>query len=220
MGRILLIDDHPVLRAGLAANISRQVLGEVIEAGTAEEGLSCWRRGGVGVVLLDLSLPDRSGFDLLEEARSEGLEAPVMVLSAFNDHAYRLRAQSLGAVAFVCKSVPLDELASLVAAVLARRAAAFTALPAQRSSRRPSLGEPLNERLTMLSPAERKVLELLGRNLTSREISVAQGISVRTVENHRANICRKLELRGPHRLLEVALSLVDAAGSTSRTREP
>jgi DNA-binding NarL/FixJ family response regulator len=205
--RVLVIDDHPISRTGLVTVLRRvPQVSEVLEAGSLAEGRHAWTRQPLDLVMLDLSLPDGDGFALLEEARDLGLPGAVVVISMHDDKGYRLRSQALGAVAFVCKSVPSSEVSGLVEGILLG-SRAFTALPGRPVSGSVTASPSLTTRLETLTEAERRVLGLLGRNLTSREIARVLDVSHRTVENHRANICRKLELRGPHRLLEVALSL-------------
>jgi DNA-binding NarL/FixJ family response regulator len=217
---ILLVDDHPVLREGLAGALARYSGAAVQQAGTAEEALGYWRSTRFDAVVLDVSLSVRSGFDLLEEARADGLEGPVVFLTAFDDPGYRLRARSLGAVAFVSKAAPVPEVCALLAQVLGGQLKAFTVV-AGHPPRFPTplTEDPLRDRLASLTRTEREVLRLLARNLTSREMARVLGTSPKTVENHRANICRKLKLRGPHRLLELALSL-EETGSLNVSRVP
>jgi DNA-binding NarL/FixJ family response regulator len=208
--RVLVIDDHPVFRMGLAALLQKLdgVTG-VDEVADGARALAAWRARPYALVTLDLSLPDDDGFDLLARARQELLPGAVMVLSMHHDQAYVARAGGLGAVGFAAKSAGAAAVAACAARCLAGDRTFPTALPtvAQASA------SPIDVGVDKLSPAERRVVALLGRGLTSREMAGAIGISVRTVENHRANVCRKLGLRGPHRLLEyaraVAPSLVD-----------
>jgi DNA-binding NarL/FixJ family response regulator len=97
---------------------------------------------------------------------------------------------------------------------------AATTSPTSATSPTPSSAAAWGEGLVSLSAAERRVIVLLGRRLTSRAIAGVLGVSVRTVENHRANIARKLDLRGPHRLLEFALAaapLLEEPGTTTTT---
>jgi DNA-binding NarL/FixJ family response regulator len=205
--RVLVIDDHPVFRLGLAA-LLRQLHGvdHVEEAATATAALLSWRKRTFALVTLDLSLPDMDGFDLLIRAREEGLAGSVMVLSMHHERAYLSRARGEGAVGYAAKSAGATAVAACAARCLAGERTFPTALPAETKTPATAVRDGVER----LSPSERRVIALLARGLTSREMAGIIGVSVRTIENHRANICRKLGLRGPHRLLEFALAVEPA----------
>jgi DNA-binding NarL/FixJ family response regulator len=202
--RVLVVDDHAVFRLGLVG-LLRQLEGvdAVDEAGTAAEALRLWRTEAFALVTLDLSLPDLGGFDLLTRARDEELKGPVMVLSTHHEPAYVARARGEGAVGYAAKGAGATAVAAVAARCLAGDKAFPTALPVEFAV----ASVVVQDGVEQLSPAERRVVSLLARGLTSREMAGVIGVSVRTIENHRANICRKLGLRGPHRLLEFALAV-------------
>ena len=205
--RLLVVDDHPVFRLGLVALLAKLPnVAAIVEAERAEQGLARWREGGFDLVTLDLSLPDGDGFSLLRQAREERLAGSVIVVSMHDDRAYPVRAKAEGAAGYAAKSAGASALVACVERVLAGAATFQTALPPVAASAAAVTRTVTAQSLEGLSPTERRVLALLGRSLTSREMAGVLGVSVRTVENHRANICRKLELRGPHRLLELALA--------------
>lgn len=206
---ILVIDDHPVFRAGVAAALSRLEGSPVVqEAGSVAEAWAALESNPPACATLDLQLGQGNGFTLLVKARARGLPTRFVVVSLFDDEALRARAMALGASGFVSKDHGLDELADAVRAVLAQP----PVLPAGHPiAPPPSLEEhlPTLGALARLSPAERQVLRELSHNRTSTEIAARLGVSVRTVQNHRAHICEKLGLRGSNRLLAVALALRD-----------
>jgi DNA-binding NarL/FixJ family response regulator len=214
--RVLVVDDHPVFRCGLVSLV-RGLHGvtEVVEAERVEAGLAQWRKGSFALVTVDVSLPDGDGFSLLASAREEQLAGAAFVLSAYDDRAYRVRAKAEGARGYASKLVDTSALREALARCLAGDAA-FQAPAASTAPRRASSEPgPTSERVHELSPTEQRIIALLSRNVTSREMALTLGVSVRTIENHRANICRKLELRGPHRLLEFALLAAPLLASAS-----
>jgi DNA-binding NarL/FixJ family response regulator len=214
--RLLVVDDHPVFRLGLVALLKAQDgIDDVVQAGSVAAGLAAWRTHGVDLVTVDLSLPDGDGFALIAAARAEGLSGAVVVVSMHEDHAYAVRAKAAGAAAYVAKAAGAPALADCVRRCLAG-AAAFQAVTSAPQAVATPLSRATVDGIRALSPAEKRVLQLLARNVTSREIAGALGVSVRTVENHRANICRKLSLRGPHRLLELALSAAPVLDDDAR----
>lgn len=213
---ILVVDDHPVFRAGVVAVLSRlEGDPQVREAGSVAEAWAALEAAPPTCATLDLQLGEANGFTLLVKARARGLPTRFVVVSLFDDEALRARAMALGASGFVSKDHGLDQLADAVRAVLR------LPLPPARVDDvgpAPSLDErlpPLGA-LTRLSPAERLVLRELSHNRTSTEIAARLGVSPRTVQNHRAHICDKLGLRGTHRLLAVALGLRDVLDHDER----
>lgn len=212
--RVLVIDDHPIFRVGLASALRQLFKGaEVHEAIDLATGLERWRagvrEGGFSLITLDLSLPDGGGFSLLRQARAEGLEGQALIVSMHDDPAYRERARAEGAAGYVVKSAPLEVLCDCARRCSERSEPFVLAEPIARMSDEPPSQKTL-EHAMALTPTERRVLQMVGRRLTSREVAMTLNVSVRTVENHRASVCRKLELRGPHRLLELALSLAQS----------
>jgi DNA-binding NarL/FixJ family response regulator len=218
---VLVIDDHPVFRLGLAALV-RGVPGvaQVVEADCAEAGIARWREGAYDLVTVDVTLPDGDGFSLARQAREERLSGRIYVISMHDDRAYRVRAKAEGASGYATKSLGAPLLVASIARCLAGEDT-FEAPVDTAPSPRAGASVVTTESLSVLSPTEQRVVALLSRNLTSREMSAMLGSSVRTVENHRANICRKLELRGPHRLLEFALAaapLLASLGSSESSQ--
>lgn len=204
--RVLVIDDHPVYRSGLVALIGGiGGVDDVVEAATGATGEALWRSAHFDLITVDLSLPDADGMDLLRKARAEMRPGAAYVISMHEDRAYLVRAKAEGAAGYFAKTAEMAELSAAIARTLAGAEGFQTAGARLRASPQ---GEFVTAMASVdtLTATERRVLTLLGRSMTSRAIALALDVSVRTVENHRANMCRKLELRGPHRLLEFALA--------------
>jgi len=199
---ILLVDDHPAFRMGvrqyLESTTRYQVVGECSDGQTGllrlQELVPQW-------AIVDLAMPGLNGFAMLEAVRDKGLLTRIVVFSMYADAAYADRAQALGASGFIAKEDALTEMDSALA------------IPVGGFFRSRAVGRPAvapieasdEELLGYLTQAERKVVELLGGGLTSKEIARELSISPRTVQAHRRNIAEKLELRGPNRLLEFAV---------------
>lgn len=209
---LLIVDDHPVFRAGMAAMVADLEEPPVIlQASTLKEAWSLLRTQQLSCVSLDLQLPDGNGFTLLSKATSCGISARFIIVSLFDDPELKARALALGADAYLTKDSAPDTIADTVRRLIAM-GPRETRTDIDGTDDPPLLREPLLAALARLTPAERRVLRLLSQNRTSTEIAALLGTSPRTVQNHRAHICEKLGLKGNHRLLEVAIELRDALG--------
>lgn len=216
---ILLVDDHPAFRMGVRQYLEStgrfQVVGECSDG---ETGLARLRELAPQWAVVDLAMPGLNGFAMLEAAKKARLPTRIVVFSMYADAAYADRAKALGASGFIAKEDALTEIDSAFAIPLG---GFFRSSAVGRPSAAPI--EPSDEELlSHLTPAERKVVELLGGGLTSKEIARSLSISPRTVQAHRRNIAEKLDLRGPNRLLEFAVrhhqNLVREASERSLSR--
>ena len=203
---VVIADDHPVFRQGLvevlAAEGSFRVVGQ---AGDGEAALELVRRHRPRIALLDLEMPKASGLAVTEAVRREGLGAEVVILTMYKDAGVFRRALDMGAKGYVLKDSAATDIAACLHMVASGRAYISPALSSELLERRAA--QPVAElaAVDQLTPAERRVLQLIAQSRTSAEIAVTLGISAKTVENHRSHICRKLGLRGPQTLLRFAL---------------
>jgi len=212
---LLIVDDHPVFRAGMAAMVADlEKPPFILQASTLKEAWNLLRTKQLSCVSLDLQLPDGNGFTLLSKATSCGISARFIIVSLFDDPELKARAHALGADAYLTKDSAPDAIADTVRRLIALgpRETCADVDGIDSTDAAPLLREPLLAALARLTPAERRVLRLLSQNRTSTEIAALLGTSPRTVQNHRAHICEKLGLKGNHRLLEVAIELRDALG--------
>ena len=202
--RVLLADDHTLVRAGLRKILEQDggltVVGEVADGAAALEFLT---RQRADVVVVDLTMPGLDGFDLLRSARARWPDLKLLVLTMHADAEHAARAVREGADGYLLKDSAAGELAAGVRAVMAGRR--YYSEPVQRA-----LSELLRSGATprpvdRLTEREREVLRLVARGLSTKEIAARFDISGRTVETHRANIMRKLELRSVALLTRFAL---------------
>jgi DNA-binding NarL/FixJ family response regulator len=188
---VLIADDHPMVRAGLRSVIgAERDLRVAVELADGSGVLPHAR--AVDIALLDISLPGCSGLDLLAQWPGDG--APVVLLTMHTE--YVATAFELGARGYLLKEDAGPEVVECVRAVLAGLRYRSRRLPRATGS------------AAQLTQAERAVLRLVADHQTSRQIAEALGVSLRTVQNHRANAVRKLGLRGPGALLAFALAHV------------
>src|SRR6266498_2943607 len=201
MIRIVLIDDHKLLRAGLRSRLEKETDVSVVgEADTADMGVVLARRLQPDVILLDLLMPRKGGYDALPELAEVAPEAKVLVISSQAAPSSVRRALSAGAAGYLPKRSSDRELVAAIRLVAGGAGYVEPDLGAKLVSPNgsPAL-EPLSER-------ERDILHVLALGYTNQEIAKKLFISVRTVDTHRAHIMRKLQLETRAELVMFALA--------------
>ena len=194
--RLLIVDDSPLIRAGLRAVL--EAYGEVLivgEAGTAAEGLAAVGKHHPDVVLLDLRLPDRPGLAACRDMLHRRPETRILILTSSTDERHVHEAIAIGARGYLLKE---NDGASLVAAIK-RAAAGHSVLDPSLADQVLSLmkrgPEPAQrDRLAVLSAQERRVLALLAEGLTNKGIGEKLGLTEKTVKNYLSNIFDKLQV--------------------------
>ena len=196
--RVVIADDHVVVREGIRAVLEGLEGLEVVgEAGDGDEAIELVRRLDPEVVVLDVSMPGRTGLEVAGTLREDGSSTRVLILSMHDDPEYVLHAVRAGADGYVLKDVSPAELRDAVSAVHEGREY-FTARVTHQISvglRREIEEEQLRVRLEALTPREREVLLLVADGLTNRQIGEQLEISPRTVETHRERVMGKLRIR-------------------------
>lgn len=202
--RVVLVDDHEVVREGIRAILEREVDLEVVgEAGTADEALAVVARELPDVVLMDISLPDASGVDLTRRIRAAHPATQVVILTFHEGDEYFTQALRAGAAGYVIKGSPARDVTRAVHAVaegetyLAPRLA--TALVTKYLD---GQGEVA---LAGLTAREREVADLLVEGMSNQEIALKLDISVTTVQTHRSHIMEKLGVRNYGEFIRYAI---------------
>lgn len=204
---VLVADDHPVFRRGLCEVITEDhTLRLVGEAGNGEEAWALIEKLKPAVAVLDIHMPKRTGLQVSALLAGKGLPTKVIILTMDAAPGLFNEALNLGVPGYVLKESATDDLLEAIhrvaagsayispslSGLLLRRNDVQKALHAQKSG------------LAQLTPMEQKVLKLIAEDRTSKEIADLLECSVRTVDTHRYNISRKLELKGSHSLLRFA----------------
>lgn len=203
--RILLVDDHAIVRVGLKQMLTdafEQL--DVTEVGTGQEALAKVQEGSWDLVVLDINLPDTNGLDVLKKLKALRTGLPVVVLSFHPEEQYAVRALKSGASAYVTKDTAPQELATAIKTVLAGRQY-VTATLAERLEAMPlhAAGKPLH---TLLSDRELQVLSMIGGGKSVTEIALALDLSVKTVSTYRMRLLSKLQLKTTSALIRYALT--------------
>ena len=206
MVKVLLVDDHNVVRAGLKAMLESTGRIDVVgEASSGEEAVTKARTLAPDIVIMDLAMPGMGGVQATRHITGLGLETKVLVLTIHDEDEFLVPALNAGAAGFLNKSVADTDLMGAIEALLhghsylPRRAAA---LLARRKARGTSSGEPGPE---VLSSRERAVVELYAKGFSTREMARVMVLSPRTVEGHIARARTKLGLHTRRDIVRFAL---------------
>ena len=215
MIRVLVVDDHAVVREGIRSVLERQPGFEVVgEAADGVAGLRLAQALTPDVVVLDVSMPGGSGLRTAAELRTQVPEARVLILSMYDNAEYVLEAVRAGASGYLLKDSAATELRQAITAVHTGATYFSAAVAAQLSAaKRGEIDrESLTGKLGLLSGREREVLAGIARGLTNKEIGTELGISHRTVETHREGLMRKLRIHTVAGLTKLALEAGVVAG--------
>ncbi len=205
--RIVLADDHPIYRDGLRQMLIQDARFELVhETGNGRDALQQARRLKANVLLLDIDMPEMTGLEAARQRMAARDSFEIVFLTMHRDEDLFNEAMDLGVKGYVLKDSAAQEIVEAVRAVAQGRpyiSAALSALLLNRASASRSFAadHPGLERLTA---SERRILKMIASDRTSKEIADELGLSPRTVENHRTNICTKLHLRGSHALVKFA----------------
>ena len=204
--RVLLADDHALVRAGIRALLQGlEGITVVAETGNGAEVLELARTHRPDVVLLDISMPGLSGLDVSAQLEQELPEVRVVVLSMHANEEYVLQALRSGAVGYMLKDSATAELELALKAVM--QGETYLSPPISKQVvegyvQRVGAEQPASEKLT---PRQREVLQLIAEGLSTKEIAYRLELSVKTVETHRAQLMERLQIRDIAGLVKYAI---------------
>jgi DNA-binding NarL/FixJ family response regulator len=209
---VVLADDYPVVRKGLKASIEEEPSLKVIaEAADGEEALKLIRTLRPQLAVLDIDMPRLDGLGVVKEIAKLKLETKVIILSFHNDEDIFRAALDAGAKGYLLKESAMEEIAGAIQAVIAGKLYLSSGIALQllqgEHAAKAAADSPLLRDLTL---SERRILKLIAEGLSSKEIGDQLSIHYRTVENHRTNMCRKLNIEGANALLRFALQHKEA----------
>jgi two-component system, NarL family, response regulator NreC len=211
--RVLFVDDHAIVRAGLRMLINSQADMEVVgEASDGHEGLCQARTANPNVLTLDLTMPGGSGLKILECLRQTCPQTRVLVLTMHEDPSYLRAALAAGALGYVTKSAVDGDLLAAIRSVAQGRT--FVTMNLRDNVPHQILGDQQTytellprPAVKSLSSREQEVLKLLAQGYTNKEVGTQLCLSVKTIETHRAHIVDKLGLRSRADLTRYALEM-------------
>jgi len=213
--QIFIVEDHPAFREGLAQFLgSEEGLAICGQASTAEEALQKIRQLNPDLVLVDISLPGKSGLELIKELRSISRKLKLLVISMHDEALYAARVLGAGGDGYIMKQEDTEEILSAIKDVLAGHIyVSEEVLASTRNGYRKRAGKPKAHPLDELTDFELEVLELVGRGKTDREIADTLGLRPAKVIAHSEEIRQKLKLASNNALIRYAVCWVESAGA-------
>jgi len=206
--KIVIADDHPIFRQGLRQVIEHSPrLKVVAEAGDGAAAFAAIAETRPDVVILDIDMPGEDGFEVARTIRGQHLPIRVIFLTMHKDELHFSEAMDIGANGYLIKDNAAADILNCITAVAAGQDYISPVLSTHllNRTRRATAFVQSTPGVADLTPTERRVLFLLADHKTNKEIAAEMFLSVRTVENHRANICTKLGLHGAHALVKFAI---------------
>jgi DNA-binding NarL/FixJ family response regulator len=216
--RVLLVDDHPMMRQGLALLINQQPdLTMCCEAAAAAEAMRLIGTSKPDLAIVDLSLEGSSGLELIKDLQALHPEVPVLVMSMHDESLYAERLLRAGARGYVMKQAGGETVLGAIRCVLSGRVYLSPKMSEKLldsfTGRRP---RGSNSPIEQLSDREFEIFELLGEGKSTREIARQLHLSPKTVDVHRSHIKRKLELKDSISLIRYAVRWIETEGSGDR----
>jgi DNA-binding NarL/FixJ family response regulator len=203
--RILLADDHPMIRAGFKSMLDKNERFEIVgEAGNGKELIALAGQLNPDIILVDISMPVMSGLDSLEELSSQTSGARIIILTMHEEREYILQALKSGAAGYLIKNIERFELERAIMTVYEGGkyfSPIITNILAEAVSK-PEVSETAD-----VTPREKEVLELVAQGNSTKQIADLLGISIRTVESHRINMLKKLKVNNTAGLIKKAIEL-------------
>jgi DNA-binding NarL/FixJ family response regulator len=206
--RILLADDHTIVRDGLRALLERQAdMSVVAEAADGRECVQLAERHLPDVVMMDVAMPEMNGIEAARRILSANPKTSVLMLSMHRDESYVLRALKAGARGYLLKDSPRDDVLAAIRTVAAGRSFLSRKVSEmlQEDYVRQLESRGLEDSYDLLTDREREILQLLAEGKANKEVANLLNISLTTVETHRAHILQKLSLHSTADLILYAV---------------
>jgi len=209
--QVYLVDDHPIVRQGLIKLIEQEKGLEVCgESGSVAEALAALKKLSPDVILVDISLEESNGLELIKQVDDLGLQIPMLVLSMHDESLYAEHALRAGASGYVMKQAAANTLIQAIEKVLEGEIYVSKSMSSQMLKMAfRSGGDDTRTGTESLSMRELEVFESIGRGHSTREIAEQLHLSVKTIETYRAHIKDKLQLRSGTELMQHAIHWVE-----------
>ena len=206
--KLIIADDHPIFRKGLVDLITSTTRFSI--CGEAENGNVAFdliKELTPDIAILDINMPGMNGFDIAKKVKSEALKVNIIFLTMYNEEELFNKAMDLGVKGYILKECAVKDILDCIQSVADGKYYISPVISDYLVNRSTVLkiDEKQKSAIDKLTPTEKQILQLIAEDKTSKEIADKLFISVRTVENHRMNICNKLSIHGSNALLKFAL---------------
>lgn len=207
--KILIADDHPLMRSGIKSVLETEPCFKVTaEARNGEEAYNLLKDNIFDIVTLDVEMPKINGLEIARKIIEEKIPAKIVFLTMYKDEDMFNQALDIGAMGYVLKENAVEDIMDCVKTVAENRyyiSPIISQYLINREKRIRNLADS-SPSINYLTKTERLILRLVAEEKTTKEIADQLNISYKTVENHRSNISRKLNLSGSHSLIKYALN--------------
>jgi DNA-binding NarL/FixJ family response regulator len=209
--RVLIVDDHPLLRKGLGELINQQPdMMMCGEADDAPEAMTAITTIHPDLVIVDISLKSQNGVELIKNIKAVAPEVQILVLSMHDESVYALRVLKAGAKAYVMKMEVVDKVMEAIRRIRAGKVFVSERVAAQMLSQVVDGNDPSKDSpVDSLSDRELEIVTMIGNGIATRDISKRLNISIKTVESHRAHIKAKLTLSHATQLVQWCVRWVE-----------
>jgi DNA-binding NarL/FixJ family response regulator len=215
--RIFIVDDHPLLRRGLAELINREV--DMTFCGEAEDSPSAMKaitQVKPDLVIVDISLKGYNGIELIKNIKAFDSKIQVLVLSMHDESVYAMRVLKAGAKAYVMKQEVVDKVMEAVRRIRAGKVFVSERVASRMLDQVVVGGDPAPDSpVDLLSDRELEIVNMIGSGLPTREIAAKLHISIKTVESHRARIKEKLNLQNAIQLVQFCVRWVEEGAKSA-----
>ena len=203
--KILIVDDHELVRKGLSAIVSEELMdAEIHEAANGTEAEKMARSGKWNMIIMDMSMPDKTGLDVLKQIRSESIKVPVLILSIHPENQYALRVLKAGGNGYITKDCPRAEFVNAVKNILGGKKYISSSVAEKLASR---FDDDIDkEQHELISDRELQVLKLIASGKTVSEIAAELSLSVPTVSTYRSRLLEKMQMKNNAELALYAIT--------------
>ena len=188
--KILIADDHPLMREGMTSHLQSMDFKNILIAENGHDALLSIERNMPDIAFLDIEMPGMSGLDVARASFEKNLNTRIVILSVHREPSFVLRARELKVTGYLLKDDAIDEIEKCILE-LGKGNQYFSSSILNQENQ---FDDPITSKISSLTPSEGKILKLIAKKMTTQEIAEFLFISDRTVEKHRSNIIRKLEL--------------------------
>ena len=203
--KVLIVDDHELVRDGLARIIAEEfTITKLLEASNGNEGEKAARKGNWDIIIMDMSMPDKTGLEVLKQLRSESIKTPVLILSIHPENQYALRVWKAGGNGYLTKDCPRAEFVNAVRIILSGKKFISASVAEKLAMRFDD--DMTKEQHELISDRELQVLKLIASGKTVSEIAVELSLSVPTVSTYRSRLLEKMNMKNNAELTLYAIN--------------